>query len=84
MLWVLHGLTYWYMAGSIVHGFPPGFRQIGSGYLFGLPTPIYLLAVFLGIGTIFAQRTIWGQQIYAIEANPVAARGCPAFRSRDD
>lgn len=82
MLWVLHGLTYWYMAGSIVHGFPPGFRQIGSGYLFGLPTPIYLLAVFLAIGTIFAQRTIWGQQIYAIGANPVAARlsGIPIAR----
>lgn len=82
MLWVLHGLTYWYMAGSIVHGFPPGFRQIGSGYLFGLPTPIYLLAIFLAIGTIFAQRTTWGQQIYAIGANPLAARlsGIPLSR----
>ena len=37
MLWVLNGLTYWYMAGEVIHGFPPAFRQIGSGYLFGLP-----------------------------------------------
>ena len=44
MLWVLNGLTYWYMAGEIIHGFPPAFRQIGSGYLLGLPTPVYLLA----------------------------------------
>jgi len=82
MLWVLNGLTYWYMAGGIVHGFPPGFRQIGSGYLFGLPTPVYLLGAFLAIGTIFAQRTVWGQQIYAIGANPVAARlsGIPVTR----
>ncbi len=82
MLWVLNGLTYWYMAGGIVHGFPPGFRQIGSGYLFGLPTPVYLLGAFLAIGTIFAQRTVWGQQIYAIGANPVAARlsGIPVAR----
>jgi len=82
MLWVLNGLTYWYMAGDIIHGFPPGFRQIGSGYLFGLPTPVYLLAIFLAIGTVFAQRTIWGQQIYAIGANPVAARlsGIPVTR----
>ncbi len=82
MLWVLNGLTYWYMAGEIIHGFPPGFRQIGSGYLFGLPTPVYLLLVFLAIGTIFAQRTIWGQEIYAIGANPVAARlsGIPLTR----
>src|SRR5258707_14092380 len=53
-----------------------------SGYLFGLPTPVYLLLVFLAIGTIFAQRTIWGQEIYAIGANPVAARlsGIPLTR----
>ena len=82
MLWVLNGLTYWYMAGEVIHGFPPAFRQIGSGHLLGLPTPVYLLALFLAIGTIFAQRTIWGQQIYAIGANPVAARlsGVPMSR----
>ena len=82
MLWVLNGLTYWYMAGETLHGFPAGFRQIGSGYLFGLPIPVYLLLIFLAIGTIFAQRTTWGQEIYAIGANPVAARlsGIPVSR----
>ena len=82
MLWVLNGLTYWYMASEVIHGFSPAFRQIGSGYLLGLPTPVYLLVVFLAIGTIFAQRTIWGQEIYAIGANPVAARlsGIPIAR----
>ena len=82
MLWVLNGLTYWYMGGETIHGFPPGFRQIGSGYLFGLPIPVYLLLIFLAIGTAFAQRTIWGQEIYALGANPVAARlsGIPVAR----
>jgi ribose transport system permease protein len=82
MLWVLNGLTYWYMAGETIHGFPPGFRQIGSGYLFGLPIPVYLLLIFLAIGSAFAQRTIWGQEIYAVGANPVAARlsGIPVAR----
>jgi ribose transport system permease protein len=74
MLWVLHGVTYWYMAGDTIHGFPTGFRQIGSGYFLGLPIPVYLLLVFLAVGTVFAQRTTWGQEIYAIGANPVAAR----------
>jgi ribose transport system permease protein len=82
MLWVLNGLTYWYMGGETIHGFPPAFRQIGSGYLFGLPIPVYLLLIFLAIGTAFAQRTIWGQEIYAVGANPVAARlsGIPISR----
>jgi ribose transport system permease protein len=74
MMWVLHGVTYWYMAGDTIHGFPPGFRQIGSGYWLGLPIPVYLLLIFLAIGTVFAQRTIWGQEIYFIGANPAAAR----------
>ena len=77
-----HGVTYYYMAGETIHGFPPAFRQLGSGYLFGVPMPVYLMVLFLLIGGLFAQRTIWGQQIYAIGANPVAARlsGVPVER----
>jgi ribose transport system permease protein len=44
MLWVLNGVTYWYMAGETMHGFPAGFRQIGSGYFLGLPIPVYLVS----------------------------------------
>jgi ribose transport system permease protein len=82
MLWVAHGFSYYYMAGSTVYGFPPGFREIGSGYLLGLPIPIYLMFLFLAIGWAFTQRTTWGQEIYAIGANPVAARlsGVPVKR----
>jgi len=74
MLWILQGVAYWYMAGETIHGFPPAFRQLGSGYFLGLPIPVYLLVIFLAIGTVLAQRTTWGQEIYAIGANPVAAR----------
>lgn len=82
MMWILTGVTYYYMAGETIHGFPPAFRQLGSGYLFGVPMPVYVMVLFLLIGALFAQRTIWGQQIYAIGANPVAARlsGVPVER----
>lgn len=82
MLWVLHGVTYWFMAGETIHGFPRGFRQIGSGYWFGIPVPVYLMTAVLVVGTLFAQRTTWGQQVYAIGANPEAARlsGIPVRR----
>jgi len=82
MMWMLTGLTYYYMGGETIHGFPPGFRQLGSGYLLGVPMPIYVMLLFLLIGTVFAQRTVWGQQIYAIGANPVAAHlsGVPLER----
>lgn len=82
MLWVLHGLSYYYMAGETIYGFPPGFREIGSGYLLGVPIPIYLMFLFLAIGWLFAMRTTYGQEIYAIGANPTAARlsGVPVRR----
>ncbi len=82
MLWLLSGLTYYYMGGETIHGFPAGFRQLGSGYLLGVPVPVYMMVVFLLLGSWFAQRTVWGQQVYAIGANPVAARlsGVPVER----
>ena len=82
MMWMLTGITYYYMAGETIHGFPPGFRQLGSGHLLGIPVPVYFMMLFLAIGALFSQRTIWGQQIYAIGANPIAARlsGVPVER----
>lgn len=73
-MWIVQGATYYYMAGQSIHGFPPGFRALGSGYLIGIPIPVFLMVIFLGLGSFFTQRTIWGQQIYAIGANPVSAR----------
>lgn len=74
MLWVVHGITYWFMAGTTIYGFPPAFRALGSGHFLGVPIPVYLMFVFLALGTFFAQRTTYGQEIYAIGANREAAR----------
>jgi len=40
------------------------------------------MVFFLALGTLFAQRTVWGQQIYALGANAEAARlsGVPVER----
>ncbi len=82
MLWVLQGLTYTFMAGSTVYGFPRGFRQLGNGYFFGVPIPVLVMAGLLLVGTLFAQRSVWGQQITMVGANPMAARlsGVPVKR----
>jgi ribose transport system permease protein len=74
MLWILHGITYWFMKGETIHGFPAAFRAVGSGYWLGVPIPVYLMVAFLSVGIVFAQRTRWGQEIYAVGANPEAAR----------
>jgi len=74
MMWMLNGVTYWFMAGDTIHGFPPGFRSLGSGYFLGLPVPIYLMFAFLIAGGVFTRYSVFGQQVYAIGANAEAAR----------
>ncbi len=84
MLWILHGLTYWYMNGATVYGFPPAFRALGSGYWLGVPVPVYLMAGILLVGSLFTQFTNWGQEVYATGANTEAAAlsGVPVFNRR--
>jgi ribose transport system permease protein len=74
MLWMVHGTTYWYMAGETIYGFPPAFRSLGSGYLVGVPVPVYLMVACLVAGVVFMRHTTYGYEIYAIGANPEAAR----------
>ena len=74
IMWVLNGLTYWYMQGGTIYGFPGTFRQIGSGYWLGGPVPVYLMAIVLAAGVVFTRLTTWGHQVYAMGANPEAAR----------
>jgi ribose transport system permease protein len=85
MLWMVHGITYWYMAGETIYGFPPGFRTLGSGYLLGIPVPVYLMALSLAALGVFARHTTYGYELYAIGANSEAARlsGIPVIKRRD-
>jgi ribose transport system permease protein len=83
MLWMVNGVTYWYMAGQTVYGFPSAFRTLGSGYWLGIPVPVYLMVMCLVGGILFTRYTTYGHEVYAIGANSEAARlsGIPV-RSR--
>ena len=80
--WILHGVTYWFMQGETIHGFPPAFRALGSGRWLGIPVPVLLMLAFLAAGASFARRTRWGQEVYAVGANTEATRlsGVPVHR----
>lgn len=73
IMWVLNGVTYWYMQGDTIYGFPESFRAIGSGYWLGVPVPVYLMVGVLAAGLVFARMTTWGHQVYAMGANQQAA-----------
>jgi ribose transport system permease protein len=71
------------MQGSTIYGLPSSFRILGSGYLFKIAVPIWIMLAMLISGSLFLTRTRFGQEVYAIGSNPVAARfsGIPvAFR----
>lgn len=80
--WIIHGVAYWYMNGEAIYGMPQSFRMLGTGFLIWIPVPVYLMLAALIAGGFMAQRTIWGQQIYAIGANPSVAylSGVPVGR----
>ena len=82
MLWILQGIAFHYMGGQEIYGFPQAFRALGTGFVLGIPVPVYLMAAVLVAGTLFLRRTNFGQEIYAIGANPEAARlsGIPVRR----
>jgi ribose/xylose/arabinose/galactoside ABC-type transport system permease subunit len=74
MLTVARGMTLMYTGGQPFTGFPSAFRQIGAGVLGPIPTPIIIaLLVFVGVSIILG-RTRFGQNIYLLGDNPVAAR----------
>ena len=74
MLWMVRGATYWFMSGETIYGFPQGFRALGSGYLLGIPVPVYVMGVCLAAGLIVSRFLTVGHEIYAIGANAEAAR----------
>lgn len=61
--------------GGFAHGrFTPDFLWIDSGFVGPIPIPVILFIVITAVMWIFLTRTRWGRIMYAIGANPEAAR----------
>jgi erythritol transport system permease protein len=70
-----NGATFPNLAGSAGHP-TPGFLLIGQGFLFGIPAPVWIIAVIAVCAAIVARRTPFGRHVYAIGGNERAARLC--------
>lgn len=84
MLWVVQGLAFHYMGGNEIYGFPTGFRALGTGFLGGIPLPVYMMGFVLVSATIVTGGLNFGREIYAIGANSEVARlsGIPVRRRK--
>lgn len=61
--------------GSVAPGrFTAGFLQIDRGFVGPVPLPVVIMLVLVTASWFFLSRTKWGRVMYAVGANPEAAR----------
>jgi ribose transport system permease protein len=74
MMWIGRGLSFAIMGASPFFGFASGFRFIGRGLWLGLPMPIWIMGAVVLLMFFLLRYTATGRRIYAVGANPDAAR----------
>ncbi|MDO4320952.1 MAG: ribose ABC transporter permease [Lachnospiraceae bacterium] len=74
MMTIARGGAQLYTKGRPVSGLLPGFTFLGSGFILGIPVPVYLLAVVVLITYFILNKTRTGRWIYAVGGNESAAR----------
>jgi ribose transport system permease protein len=74
MLTVARGLTLMYTGGQPFTGFPASFREIGAGAVGPIPMPIIIAGLVFLVVSLMLRRTRYGEYIYLLGDNPVAAR----------
>jgi simple sugar transport system permease protein len=68
------GLAQLLTDGQIVTVYYEPFFFLGSGYLFGLPFSLYVVAAVFAVTMLLVKKTALGLFIQAVGINPVAAR----------
>lgn len=67
------GAAQLFTKGRPVSGLLPSFDVLGAGFLFGIPIPIYILALVVVITWFMLSRTRNGRYLYAVGGNEQAA-----------
>lgn len=74
MMTIARGGAQLYTKGRPISGFPDSFTFWGSGFLFGIPVPIYLLVLVVAVTYFILNKTRIGRWIYAVGGNEAAAQ----------
>lgn len=73
MLTIARGLTMLYTQGIPISNLGPGLEFIGSGWVLGIPVPVWISLVVVLVFIFISRRTAFGRYIYAIGGNEQAA-----------
>lgn len=82
---LFRGVAYAVLGDRVLKEYPASFAIFGQGYAAGpLSIELCLVVVLAIVFGVFLHQTRWGRTIYALGANPVAARwsGVPVDRYR--
>lgn len=80
---ILTGLVLWYTGGRVIHGdLPQSLIALGSGTLFGLQYPVFVMLAVVVALWFALEKPPWGRHVYATGENSEAARlrGLPTTR----
>ncbi len=74
MLTVARGLTMLWTQGFPISGLGKDFAFFGTGWFLGVPVPVWISALVVGLAILLSNKTKIGRYIYAIGGNENAAR----------
>ncbi len=74
MMTVARGAAQLYTKGRPVTGLQADFNFLGSGFLYGLPVPIYIMGLVVLASYLILNQFRLGRYIYAVGGNELAAR----------
>jgi ribose transport system permease protein len=74
MLSVARGLTQLWTHGFPITGLGPQFGFLGTGWVFGIPMPVWISGVLVAVFTLVTRRTVFGRHVYAVGGNERAAQ----------
>ena len=84
MLSAARGMALIYSGGRPIPSLTEEFRWIGTGSVWGIPVPIFLLLGTFAVAHFVLTQTRFGRHVYAVGGNPHAAKvsGLPVRRIR--
>jgi ribose transport system permease protein len=74
MLTIARGLTMLWTKGHPISNLGNDFAYFGTGWLLGIPVPVWIAAIVVLLAVFITQKTKLGRYIYAIGGNENAAK----------
>jgi len=74
MFSIARGLTMLWTGGFPITGLGPDFGFIGTGFVLGVPMPVWIMTALVAIFVVVTRRMRFGRHLYAVGGNERAAR----------